>query len=109
MEESTEGMGSGDRDEAEVGDAKEDCKVGRVVGVCRVVRRADRRLMMKLSGGTTGFQIETAGRWRRATRQERVCKECDSGEVEDVDRLMRCEAWKSQRGLFIRSLDETPQ
>ena len=44
-----------DGDEAEVGDAKEDCKVGRVVGVCRVVRRADRRLMMKLSGGTTGF------------------------------------------------------
>ena len=36
-------------------------KVGRVVRVCRVVRRADRRLMMKLSGGTTGFQIETAG------------------------------------------------
>ena len=25
-------------------------------------------------------------------RQERVCKECDSGEVEDVDHwLMRCE------------------
>ena len=32
------------------------------------------------------------------TRQERVCKECDSGEVEDVKHwLMRCEAWKSQR------------
>ena len=27
-----------------------------------MVRRADRRLMMKLSGGTAGFQIET-GRW----------------------------------------------
>ena len=31
------------------------------------------------------------------TRQDRICKECDSGEVEDVDHwLMRCEAWKSQ-------------
>ena len=28
------------------------------------------------------------------TRQERVCKECDSSEVEDVDNcLMRCKAW----------------
>ena len=35
------------------------------------------------------------------TRQEGVCKECDSGEVEDVDHwLMRCKAWKSQRGLL---------
>ena len=29
-----EGMRSGDGDETKVGDAKEDCKVGRVVGVC---------------------------------------------------------------------------
>ena len=29
----------------------------------RVVRRADRRMMMKLRGGAAGFQIET-GRWR---------------------------------------------
>ena len=48
----------------------------------RVVRRADRRMMMKLRGGTAGFQIET-GRWRGVTRQE--SKECDSGEVEDVE------------------------
>ena len=34
LEESTGGMGSGDGDEAKVGDAKEDSKVGRVVGVC---------------------------------------------------------------------------
>ena len=39
----------------------------------RVVRRPDRRLMMKLRGGTAGFQIET-GRWKGVTRQERVCK-----------------------------------
>ena len=75
----------------------------------RVGRRADRRLMMKLRGGTAGFQIET-GRWRGVIRQERVCKECDSGEVEDVDHwLIRCEAWKFQRGLLHGSLDETTQ
>ena len=32
------------------------------------------------------------------TRQDRICKECDSGEVEDMDRwLMKCEAWKCER------------
>ena len=31
-------------------------------------------------------------------REERVCKVCDSGEVEDVGHwLMRCEAWEAQR------------
>ena len=44
----------------------------------RVVRRADRRMMIKLSKGTAGFQMEM-GRWRGVTREERVCKECDSG------------------------------
>ena len=63
----------------------------------RVVRRAERRIMIKLRGGTAQFQIET-GRWKGVTRHERICKECDSGEVEDVEHwLMRCEAWKPQR------------
>ena len=62
----------------------------------RMMRKADRRMMI-LRGSTAGFQIET-GRWREVTRQETICKECDSGEVEDVEHwLMRCEAWKSQR------------
>ena len=61
----------------------------------RVMRRADRRVMMKLRGGTAGLQIET-GRWRGVAREERVCKECGSGEVEDVEHwMMRCVAWKS--------------
>ena len=38
------------------------------------------------------------GKMEGVTRQERICKECDRGEVEDVEHwLMRCEAWKSQR------------
>ena len=49
--------------------------------------------MLKLRGGTAGFQIET-GRWRGGgmTRQERICKEYNSGEVEDMDHwFMKCE------------------
>ena len=67
-----------------------------MVGLCESGEKGGRRMMIKLRGGTTGFQIET-GRPRGVTRQERICKECDSGEVEDVEHwLMRCEAWKSQ-------------
>ena len=35
------------------------------------------------------------------TRLDRVCKECDSGEVENVDHwLMRCDVWKFQCVTF---------
>ena len=35
------------------------------------------------------------------TRQDRICKECDSGEVEDVGHwLMRCEA-SSDRPIVL--------
>ena len=43
----------------------------------------ERRMMLKLWGGTAMFQIEM-GMWHGLKREERVCKECDSGEVEDV-------------------------
>ena len=40
-------------------------------------------MMLKLRGGTAAFQIEM-GRWYGMKREKRVCKECNSGEVEDV-------------------------
>ena len=45
--------------------------------------KVERRMMLKLRGGTAAFQIEM-GRWHWLKREERVCKECDSGEFEDV-------------------------
>ena len=42
--------------------------------------KAERRVMLKLRGGTATFQIEM-GRWHGMKREERVCKECDSGGV----------------------------
>ena len=47
-------------------------------------QRAGRRMMIKLRGGMAAFQIET-GRWRGVVREDRVCKECGKGEVEDVE------------------------
>ena len=79
-------------------------KLGEWSECVRVWRRSDRRMMMKLRGGTAGFEIE-AGRWRGVAREERVCKLCDSGEVEDVGHwLMRCEA---QRVPLIGGLNGT--
>ena len=64
-------------------------------------QRADRRMMIKLRGGATAFQIET-GRWHGLVREDRVCKECGKGEVEDVEHwLLRCEKWKTHRQPLI--------
>ena len=42
--------------------------------------KAERRMMVKLRGGTAAFQIEM-GRWHGLKREEQVCKECDSGRL----------------------------
>ena len=63
---------------------------------CAVVKsKRDTRLMLKLRGATAAFQMET-GRWQGVKREDRVCKECNSGEVEDVTHgFLRCTAWSS--------------
>ena len=39
-------------------------------------------------------------------REERVCKECDSGEVEDVDHwLLQCSAWDDLRKPLLAEMD----
>ena len=40
-------------------------------------------------------------------REERVCKECGSGEVEDVEHwVLRCEAWKTFREPLLARVQE---
>ena len=49
-----------------------------------------RRMMAKLRGGTAELGIEI-GRWHGLIREDRVYKECGSGEVEDTEHfVMRC-------------------
>ena len=58
-----------------------------------VKKKRERMMLMKLRGGTAEFQIEV-GRWQGVMRDDRVCKECQSGEVEDVCHwLLQCLAW----------------
>ena len=49
-----------------------------------------RRMLTKLRGGTAELRIEI-GRWHGLRREDRVCKECGNGEVEDINHfVMRC-------------------
>ena len=51
-----------------------------------------RRMLTKLRGGTAELRVET-GRWSRLQREERTCKQCTLGEMEDeVHFVLRCEA-----------------
>ena len=58
-------------------------------------------MLAKLREGTAELRIET-GRWHGLERQERICKCCESGEVEDVEHLvMKCAHVKEEREKFM--------
>ena len=62
-------------------------------GCAFVKSNIERRMMLKLRGGTAAFQIEMGG-WHGLKWEQQVCKECDSGEVEDVCHWpLQCSAW----------------
>ena len=52
------------------------------------------------------FQIEM-GRWHGLKREGQMCKECDSGEVEDVCHwLLQCSAWNHLRQSLLDDVGE---
>ena len=65
-----------------------------------------RRVLMQLRGGTAHFHIET-GRWRQIPRELRVCRECSSGDIEDVKHwLLQCSAWQTSRLPLMKKMME---
>ena len=59
-----------------------------------------RRVLAKLRGGTAALRIET-GRWSGLKREERSCRQCTVGEVEDEEHfLLRCEGWRQEREML---------
>jgi hypothetical protein len=71
---------------------------------CDVPNKAHRTVLMKLRGGTAHFHIET-GRWRGVPREERFCKECPSGDIEDIGHwLLHCDAWQASRVILFEKL-----
>ena len=71
--------------------------------------KSERKMLLKFSGGTATFQVEL-GRWQGVRREDRVCKECNSGEVEDMGHwLLRCPAWTTriiEEPLYCQALAE---
>ena len=62
--------------------------------------------MTKPRGGTAGLKVKT-GRWQGVSREERVCKNCQSEEVEDVEHLlMRCSSVADEREKLVRLMRE---
>ena len=60
---------------------------------------------MKFRGGTAELRVET-GRWIGLRREERICKECTSGEVEDEMHLgLHCEALLEERRKLLNLVD----
>ena len=65
-----------------------------------------RRRLVKLRGGTAELEVET-GRWCGVRREERICKNCRGGEVEDVRHLvMRCTYVEEEREKLEELMSE---
>ena len=73
---------------------------------CAYVKsKSERRIWMKLRGGTAPLQIEM-GRWQGIRREERLCKQCDSGVVGDVYHWMvECNAFGSAREPLLELME----
>ena len=79
-----------------------ECKARCVEIECKM----QRRMMVKLRGGTAELRVET-GRWCGLSRGERLCKNCDSGEVEDVKHFVcRCVFVAEERREMARLMNE---
>ena len=56
----------------------------------QVGRKGLRQILANLRVGTVVLRVES-GRWVGLSREDRICAQCGSGEVEDVEHfLFRC-------------------
>ena len=58
-----------------------------------------------MRGGTAELRIET-GRWCGLRRDERICKMCDEGEVEDVEHFCCTVMMSEERKEMVRLMNE---
>ena len=62
----------------------------------QVGRKSLKRILAKLRGGIAELRVES-GRWVGLSREDRICTQCDSGEVEDVEHfLLRAAGWQAR-------------
>ena len=61
---------------------------------------------MQLRGGTAHFHIKT-GRWRQIPKELHVCRECFSGDIEDMKHwLLQCSLGQNNRLLLMKEMME---
>jgi hypothetical protein len=64
-----------------------------------------RSLMTKMRGGTNMLRIET-GRWANEAVEERKCRVCQTGQVEDEKHfILDCSMYKEVRAKMYRDID----
>ena len=62
-------------------------------------------MLTRLRGGTAELRVEM-GRWTGLRREERICKQCTSGEVEDkMHFVLHCEALSEARRKLLNLVD----
>ena len=64
-----------------------------------------RRMLTIMRGGTAELRVET-GRWNGLQREERICKQCTLGEVEDEAHfVLRCEVLSEEKRNLLRHME----
>jgi hypothetical protein len=64
------------------------------------------RRWVKLRAGVEELEVEMGRRYQQL-REDRVCRCCDEGEVEDEEHLLEvCQRWKEERGVMWRRVKE---
>ena len=68
-----------------------------------------RRVLVQLRGGTAVLEVET-GRWQGVSREGKVCRNCRSEEVENVEHwLLRYTGMAEERETLIMTMREKVQ
>ena len=67
--------------------------------------KRQRRMLMKLRGGTADLRIET-DRWCGLRWDGRICKMCDEGEVEGVEHFLLHGNGMAERKEMVRVMNE---
>ena len=66
-----------------------------------VLKPGERKLFTRLRSGAHKLYIET-GRWKKIPRDERICRFCDSGKIEDEDHVLWiCDNFQRERQLMF--------
>ena len=94
------------REHAKLAEVKKLLEMGGEARCVEVKCKRRRRILAQLRGGTARLEIET-GRWRGVKREEKLCRNCQSGEVEDVEHwLLRCTGMAEEREKLVMMMSE---